>query len=223
MKDVQCATNLITGEQVGTICTIIEHAIPIERLSNVDAHAIIKNRKAFAADIRRVFLKKYIPKYRAGSPSQRSTSVAAQNIPADNVEFELTLDADEIQPEDCCKGMTGWKYSGVTIIGKYTRRFKLVRIGRFGNIESVRRQLQSHGRIPHCQWLIAFMTKYRQHDNEGPIGICDSSWELDKRPDTYIPSYFNKIGNVHFSRADLAKDDTWRWLVEVIVRDSNEA
>lgn len=222
MADDQGTESVMIGEQVGTICTIIEHAIPIKVISFDDANAILgKNREAFIAAIRKAFLKKRLRKHIPVAPSQRSEQLIVANIPAVGVEFELTLDGDTMQPERCCDGMTGWEYKGFTIIGKYTRRFKLVRIGYCKDIDDVKKQLQLIGGSPSSQWMLAFRAKYSKHDNRGPIGVCDPSWELDRIPGTYFPSFFGGIAGIHFSRRDLARDESWRWLVEVRVGETH--
>ncbi len=194
----------ITGEQVGTILTIAQLAIPFKDMTFKDADAILKNREGFAADIRRAFSKKRF--------SKQSDPI---NIPLDNEVFELTLDGDAMPPEKCSKGMAGWEYKGPNIIGKYTRRFKLVRIGHCKNANEAREKLLLLGGVPNSQWMIPFKAKYGQHDSEGSIGICDPAWELDRCPGTYIPSYFGSSTSIHFSRTDLGKDESWRWLIEV--------
>jgi len=211
MADDQGTDSVMTGEQFGTICTIIEHAIPIKVISFEDANAILgKNREAFVAAVREAFLKKRLRKH------------IVTNIPRVGVEFELTLNGDTMPPERCCDGMTGWKYKGFTIIGEYTRRFKLVRMSHCKDIDDVKKQLQLIGGSPYSQWMFAFKAKYSKHDNDGPIGVCDPSWELERIPGTYFPSFFGGITGIHFSRCDLAKDESWRWLVEVRVGETHE-
>jgi len=210
MADDQATYTGITEDQFGTIATIIEYAIPIKAISFDDANAILgKNRPAFIAAIRNAFSKKRLRKH------------IVTNIPPVGVEFELTLDGDAMPPEKCSDGMTGWEYKGFTIVGKYTRRFKLERIGRCKDIDEVKKQLQWIGGIPNSQWMIPFRAKYNQHDNEGSIGVCDPAWKLDRIPGTYFPSFFGGLVGIHFSRCDLAKDETWRWLVEVRVGETH--
>mgnify|MGYP001576210736 CR=1 FL=1 len=141
---------------------------------------------------------------------------ASPEIPADGVEFELTLakvpDAIEMVRSDGYNPR-GWKYKGKgTAMG--TRRFKLARIGHYADLEEVKQKLGSY--TLEGQWREAFKQSFPRSDGQGAIGFADDSWG---GPDghTVFPVLYG-LGRTWNSSFDWAGSPSrrrwrWRWLV----------
>jgi len=136
-------------------------------------------------------------------------------IPADGVEFELTLttapDAMQMVKGDGYDP-ANWKYNGKGVVVG-TRRFKLVRTGYCANLNEVRQKL-GEDNIPEGQWREAFKQAYPQNDGNGPIGFADPSWVGPGRGALF--PVLDEDGGAWFSLflwADRGRSGYWRWLV----------
>jgi|GEM_PF-1541981 len=216
----------IIGEQLADIFAIIISEFP--HMTFDEAQAIIDNDEAFAADItfactKNCVRKRVVKQRQAGTqPEQYNTS----NIPADGVEFGLTLDGDITDPNEMIRLSDldiVCKYSGVRIKGKHSGRFKLVHIGSMRNLKEAQEALRKHGKIPVVQWLQAFKQAYPVHDFKGPIAVADPSCRL-----TFISSgklsapCYPSTSNMErvwlkffFRNGKLDINDSNRWLVAV--------
>lgn len=139
-----------------------------------------------------------------------------RNYPADDVEFELTLDGDapENDPLEMVRRVCnpkGWEFNGRKVSGVQTRAFKLVRVGACRNLDEVRQKLAQYGDIPEGQWRQAFKVAYPRPDGNGPVGIADSSW-VDPNGGVFFPCV-SSDGGSDFYWADFDHGVGWRWLV----------
>lgn len=137
-------------------------------------------------------------------------------IPADGVEFELTLDGDVIDPIAMVQGNgygspEKWKFNGPKVKGAQTGTFKLLRAGG-ANLAAVKEKLSKEGPLAEGEWREAFKAKF-SHDGNGPIGFGGSEW-VDPVGSLLFPymrdgvySFFSWVGD-DFSAH-------WRWLVRV--------
>ena len=139
-------------------------------------------------------------------------------IPADGVEFELTLDfgAPENDPiamvrADGYSEPENWKYTGKKLSGIQTRSFKLVRVGYCRNLDEVREKLAQYGPVPGGQWRGAFKAAFPKPDGNGPIGFADPSW-VHPNGRVFFP-FISSGGGSNFRWADFELDKSWRWLV----------
>ncbi len=220
MREVQP----ITGEQIADIFSIIVSEFP--HMTFDEAQAIIDNDEEFAADIT-FACAKYCAKRREAK-SRRASKLACQydvsNIPADGVEFELTLEADFTDPKDMLRESDQnpryWKHVGRTLTGRNTGRFKLVRAGYRDNIRGVRAILNGYGKIPPSQWLQAFRDTFQLSDCLGPIGVADPCWvpywvsgSID--PDIMCYPFITSKRLFLLRKTDSPTDASWRWLVQV--------
>jgi len=135
----------------------------------------------------------------------------AKPYPELGVPFELTLDGDapETQPlamvEADGYNPDGWKHNGKIVVGKQTRRFKLVQKGgSWGEIGAVT------GKEVEGQWRNAFKATYPEPDGNGPIGVRDASW-VHPRGYTAFPCVDHN-GDSRFGWVDDFPDH-WRWIV----------
>jgi len=136
-------------------------------------------------------------------------------MPKDGEVFELTLDADNVDPLGMVRSFgydpKNWMFHGTRLSGTITRRFMWVRVGHQSNLEGVRRACEKHGRVPEGQWLEAVKATF-EHDVKWR-GVADLSWELpDGGRDFPCVTGF---GRSSFRWAAYARGDGWRWLVEV--------
>jgi len=139
------------------------------------------------------------------------------DIPADGVEFELTLNDPAPDPIDMVRGdgysnAADWKYNGKGATPR-TGRFKLMRTGYQPNLARVRQKLGEEN-VPEGQWREAFKKVYPRPDGKGPIGFADPSWG---RPlDLASFPVLHETGEAwcsNFVWAGLGRHDRWRWLV----------
>lgn len=142
-------------------------------------------------------------------------SVLEPVLPADGVEFELTLGT--IDPMEMVKGSDfdpeGWEFTGFKIVPQ-TRKFKLVRVGSCRNLDEVREKLAQHGSIPEGQWREAFKKAFPKNDGQGLIGFADLSWVnllgvivfpvLIEEGEAWRSDFFLAGGD---------RDKDWRWLI----------
>lgn len=141
------------------------------------------------------------------------------SIPADGVEFELTLETT-IDPMEMLRSdgydPRKWKFIGSQVVPQ-TRRFKLIRVGYCANLDKVREKLATHGFIPEGQWREAFKKAFPTNDGKGPIGFADPSWVFPFG-DVGFPVLYGH-GKVWDSRffcwAGNGRGGPWRWLVAV--------
>lgn len=138
-------------------------------------------------------------------------------IPADGVEFELTIGT--IDPLEMVRSdgddPTEWKFTGSKVVPQ-TRMFKLVRTGSCTDLDEVREKLAENGSIPEGQWREALKKAFPRNDGQGPIGIADPSW-VDPDGDARFPVLGGDGGpwSSSFVWADSGRGEGWRWLVEV--------
>lgn len=139
-------------------------------------------------------------------------------VPADDEEFELTINGDEVDPLDMMQrdGFSDWRFNGPLVSGTHTRRFKIVRAG--GYCRDLAEVKQRVGKLAEGQWREAFRKKYPRPDGCGPIGFGGSTWvaPYDHRRFPYLHesggawySYFRWADSASFFLGH------WRWLVEV--------
>ena len=142
------------------------------------------------------------------------------SIPANNMEFELTLNGDEVDPiemvrKDGYNNPEKWKFDGARFSAFLARRFKLVGIGYCRNFDKVLSKLSKHGEIPLGQWREAFEKKYRRPTPGDVIGIADASW-VNPSGYRYFPCV-HEDGEAWYSDFYRTDDDHfrayWRWLV----------
>jgi len=106
--------------------------------------------------------------------------------------FSLTLngDATRISPVGFIETLYGrpsigsvldnWKVDGKQIAGGVqTRQFKLVSVGAVPNRPELITKLQTEGRIPAGQWIMAFMETFPVHDCKGHVGVADGWVRLE--------------------------------------------
>lgn len=136
-------------------------------------------------------------------------------VPADGVEFELTLEdtdpmemvrSDGYNPKD-------WKFTGFAVFPQ-TRCFRLVRVGCCANLNEVREKLTTHGSIFEGQWREAIKKAFPRNDGQGPIGFADPSW-VNPNGYAHFPVLLEN-GKAWFSLfywTDIVHDVHWRWLV----------
>ena len=138
------------------------------------------------------------------------------DIPADGVEFELTLttapDPIGMVRGDGYSNAADWKYNGKGIVVPVTRRFELVRTGYQPNLARVRQKL-GEDNVLEGQWREAFRQVYRRPDGKGPIGFPDPAWE---RPDGGasfpVLREYGEAWDSDFHWAGRDHDGFWRWL-----------
>lgn len=140
-------------------------------------------------------------------------------IPADGVEFELTLDAP-IDPLEMLRSdgynPRGWKFRGSKVTPQ-THRFILVRERLSFDIAEIREKLKQHGSIPVGQWREPFKQTFPHCDGRGPIGFADPSWEFPHGCARF-PVLIESCGGgwcSGFTWHPIFFDQHWRWLVEV--------
>lgn len=136
-------------------------------------------------------------------------------IPADNEEFELTLDGDAADPigmvrSDGCQNHERWRFNGLRVEGKQTGTFKLVRAGGV-NLAAAKAKLPNP--MAEGQWREAFKAKYPQHDGKGPVGFGGSEW-VNPRGFARFP-FVSDDGSSKFGWAGFSLSGDWRWLVRV--------
>ncbi|MFY9493498.1 MAG: hypothetical protein WAP55_03425 [Minisyncoccia bacterium] len=145
---------------------------------------------------------------------------ARPQYPADGDEFELTFNfsAPEADPIEMVRN-DGYSYSepemlqftGQKLSGVQTRRFKLVRVGYYRNLDEVREKLAQYGPVPEGQWREAFKAAFPRYDGNDPVGFADPSWVF---PRGYVrfPDVFS-CGVSDFYWAGDVIGEFWRWLV----------
>ncbi len=136
-----------------------------------------------------------------------------------NKVFELTLDGDAPENDPLqmvraygCSDPEKWKHTGMKVIGRETRRFKLVEIGYKPNFESVKKALARHGSIPEGQWREALKKRFLGAPGR-LVGVADVSW-FDPFGYPYFPCV-NDDGASAFGWIDRGFFEYWLWLVEV--------
>lgn len=141
-------------------------------------------------------------------------------IPADGVEFELTM-SKIIDPLEMVRAAGHkhelWKFRGRPDLIPRTARFKLVRIPCRMNFYNVPRSLilMKYGFIPEGQWQEVFRTKYQLNDGRGPIGVPNASW-VHLYDGVCFPILDGRRGEIWcpgFSRVRDNYGIFWRWLV----------
>ena len=137
-------------------------------------------------------------------------------VPADGVEFELTLEATDPLEMVRLEGgnSEGWSFRGSPIVPQ-TSRFKLIRARDCWNLHEVRVNLNKHGSIPGGQWREAFRKAFPQCDGKGPIGFADASW-VNPTDCLFYPVLDGKSGAWESYFCPVYFDTiNWRWLVEI--------
>lgn len=144
-------------------------------------------------------------------------------IPADGIEFELTLAATN--PMQMVQGdghdPRGWRFSGSQVVPQ-TRCFQLVRVDYSQdltynrNLGEVREKLKKHGDIPEGQWREAFKQSFPCYDGNGPIGFADPSWAFPGGGACF-PALFGVDGgwSSDLIWANNCRSNRWRWLVQI--------
>lgn len=141
--------------------------------------------------------------------------IVPKGIPADNVEFTLTL--NPVAAMDMVRGdgydPANWKFKGQGIAQPQTGRFKLVRVGYCRNLDEVRQKLGA-GNVPEGQWSKAFKAAFPANDGNGPIGFADASW-AGPVGGAGFPVLCVRGGawRSAFVWAGDARGARWRWLV----------
>lgn len=139
--------------------------------------------------------------------------------------FELTLDGSDpnVQPLAIIKKhgygiYKKWKHTGKIVIGRETRKFKLIDLDFCANWGEIKNKFMKYlndypgAVIPESQWLVAFTSNYREYDYNGPIGIADASYTDDVGNANFLCVWHGSlffVDDVHVSH------QKWRWLVEV--------
>lgn len=135
-------------------------------------------------------------------------------MPADGVEFNLTLDPiaplemvrnDGYDPED-------WSHNGLVITTPQTSRFKFVSIGCQPDLNAVIAALKQHGTIPGGQWREAIKKVFKP-DGLHPRGIADPSWESPNGRACF--PVVGGGGGSRFGWAGFVHGEGWRWLVVI--------
>jgi len=150
-------------------------------------------------------------------------------VPANDVEFELTLKApiDGLKllelfgcPNGSRHGRAEWSYEGQQMVDPLTRRFKLVSVGECRHLSEVLRRLTAYSGVPQGQWLEAFRRAYPKYDGHGFVGVADPSWFCASDLCTNGHERFPILApaanswDPHFTSMVLTGDDKRRWLVE---------
>lgn len=133
--------------------------------------------------------------------------------------FELTIDGSNLdfQPRAMLRNTLNlsWKYEGKTLVGRQTRKFKLVAVEYHAGLwDEMTKRLSVYGKIPEGQWLMAFTAAYPRHDGKGFVGVDDASW-VDPRGNTGF-AYIARDSRAHVSWTAVEHDwlyGNWRWLV----------
>jgi len=141
--------------------------------------------------------------------------------PADNEEFELTLEPTDPMEMVVVSGYDPfrWGFKGSEVSLPLTRRFKLVHVSYCFWVGEVQEKLRTHGSIPKGQWREAFKKAF-PGSNGGAIGFADPSW---LRPDGHalfpvLDSYCETWRSDFRLNTEVMGLDWisyWRWLVEV--------
>lgn len=106
-----------------------------------------------------------------------------------------------------------WLYDGIPSVGRQTRRFKWVKVGKQKNLNAVIAELiVRHGNIPSGQWIEAII-KLFEHDGIWR-GIPDQSW-TDKEDDSRCFPYLHPVGKPYLLWVGCDQDEEQYWLVEV--------
>lgn len=150
-------------------------------------------------------------------PAKIRTQPIAPGFPAIGEEFELTLNGDdpandpiEMVRRDGYSEPHKWQYEGTRVVGKQTRRLKLVAVGYCRNLDEVRQKLAVHGEIPEGQWREAYKVKYRGGCGR-PVGIAAASW-VSPRGRASFPCV-DERGISDFSWTGHDFNVSWLWLV----------
>ncbi len=143
-------------------------------------------------------------------------------IPADGVEFQLTLKNIPDPMQMVRRGGNGsgynptsWQYNGSPPTPR-TGRFKLVRVGDCLNLYEVMEKLKRHGKLPEGQWREAFTEVYPLNDGNGPIGFADPKWVgINAVANFPVCDGAGREWRSRFGWAGRGRYRLWRWLVEV--------
>lgn len=143
--------------------------------------------------------------------------ISAPPIPADGVEFYLTLGPTDPMEMVRADGYDpkGWKFTG-SPVAPQTRSFMLVRADSCRNLDEVREKLAEIGFIPQGQWCEAFKRACPEPDGRDHIGFADPSWVHPRGSASFPVLIGDGRGWVsYFYWAEYARGRYWRWLVEV--------
>lgn len=197
------------GQWKDIIATMIG-AVP--DLSFDEANRVVGKKGALVADIREVFTR-----HLCHAIASRAEAQAA--VPADDEEFELTLDGDAVDPIEMVRqsgfaNPEAWKLLGPRVTEMHVRRFKLVRAGYcLGDLADVE---QKAGKLAEGQWRETFRKKYPRPDGRGPIGFGGSEW-MDPLGTHVFACLFGSGAERWrpFFDGTGGFNESWRWLVEV--------
>ncbi len=149
----------------------------------------------------------------------------SRKLPAEGEIFELTLDADSIDPismvGNAGNDPTDWKFEGERLKGRFTKKFRLLRLGYYvtGSNEAEAQAAAKGCRLARGEWHEAFKAKYPSADGSDHIlfGGKESKW-IDEDGKHRFPAltcsgYFKDWWS-KFVHADDVYYDYWLWLVE---------
>lgn len=141
-----------------------------------------------------------------------------ENIPADGVEFELTLEPTDAMDMVRSDGYDpkGWQYTGPKVTKPETRRVKLLRLGYVRNLAEAQAKAAEQGcELVIGQWREVFKKRFPTNDGNGPIGFggSESQWV---RPDGHARfPVLHGLGvgwHSRFRWSGPDHDERWRWL-----------
>lgn len=143
--------------------------------------------------------------------------------PREGEKFELTLDGDAIDPLAMVRndGYTGdWKFHGPKVVGKQTRKFKLLRAGYQLNLDGVKTKL---GSLAEGEWREAFQRKFRPAPGV-LVGFGGSAWAAPGGG-RYFPYLYERGGVWYpgFGYALGALDEHWLWFVPSRLLESSNS
>jgi len=142
-------------------------------------------------------------------------------LPADGVEFELTLTVEEAAKEAIHWFGEHWEYRGARIKKAETKRVKLIRLGHVNDLDEAQEKAKAQDcRLVVGQWRAAFEKAFPRHDNSGPIAFGGESWLQNSDHPHVFPTLLEGLDNVwlHGEHPTLMMfggcGDEWRWLAE---------
>lgn len=206
--------------QYNEVLVSMTRALP-KALEGTDPKLVIKAMQSGEAVVERGlanFLRSILNGTEAATPPAPATHPTPSDIPADGVEFELTLEPTDALAMVKADGYDpkGWQYKGPKVTKPDTKRVKLIRVGYVRNLAEVQAKAREQGcELVIGQWREAFKKRFPTNDGKGPIGFGgkESSW-VDPCGDAYFPVLcVHGVGwRSDFGWSDDVRDGHWRWL-----------
>lgn len=155
----------------------------------------------------------------ATTPTPTSTThPTPSDIPADGVEFELTLEPTDALAMVKSDGYDpkGWQYTGPKVTKPETKRVKLIRLGHVRDLAEAQAKAREQGcELVIGQWREAFKKRFPTNDGNGPIGFgSDESAWVHPRGDANFPVLGGRGDGwlSVFFWSGFARVGRWRWL-----------